>query len=268
MASVFSPKRPEWFRGAVVAAAAALLVYFVWAWWTPWRPGRAGGLTFGTIAALLFFYDGLYPLRARLLAWPFRTAQQWLQLHIYGGVIAMLCVLIHAGFAWPTGTMGWWLLGLSVWTTFTGVLGTMLQKWIPTVIAGSLRVEALTARMPELTARLLTEADGVMRGASDRLWAAYQSDIRPRLERPEPAWAHVANAQSGRSRYAGPLAALDRVADADRANELRAIVTEKAELDVHLSLQRALRAWLFLHVPPAVALLGLLAVHIFAVLYL
>ncbi len=45
-------------------------------------------------------------------------------------------------------------------------------------------------------------------------------------------------------------------------------MTEKAELDVHLSLQRALRVWLVLHVPPAIALLGLLAVHIFAVLYL
>ena len=45
-------------------------------------------------------------------------------------------------------------------------------------------------------------------------------------------------------------------------------MTEKAELDVHLSLQRALRAWLVLHVPPAIVLLGLLAVHVFAVLYL
>ena len=56
--------------------------------------------------------------------------------------------------------------------------------------------------------------------------------------------------------------------DRDRVGELRAIVTEKAELDVQLSLQRALRVWLMLHVPPAIVLLGLLAVHIFAVLYL
>ena len=72
MVSVFSPKRPRWFKGAIAAGAVALLVYLFWSAWTPWRPGRAGGLVFGTIATLLFFYDGLYPLRTRLLAWPLR----------------------------------------------------------------------------------------------------------------------------------------------------------------------------------------------------
>lgn len=268
MVSFLAPKRPHWFRGTVATAILFAIVYAGWSWWTPWRAGRLGGLTFGTIGAFLFLNDGLYPLRRRLLAWPLGTAQRWLQLHIYGGVIAMLCVFIHVGFSLPRGTMGWWLLGLSLWTTITGVFGSLLQKWIPTVVARSLRVEALAVRMPELTAQLLGEADAVMRGASDRLWASYQSDIRPSLERPEPAWAYVANVHAGRDRYAAPLAALDRVADPDRLRNLRAILTQKAELDIHLSLQRALRAWLLLHVPPAMALLGLLAVHIFAVLYL
>lgn len=268
MNTVLKPKRPEWFVATAITAGVALAVYLVWAWIAPWRPGRAGGLTFGTLAALLFLNGALYPLRRRLLAWPLGTAQRWLQLHIYGGVLAMLFVLIHTGFALPFGTMGWWLFGLSLWTTLTGVAGTMLQKWIPAVVAGSLRVEALAARMPQLVARLQAEADELMRGAPDRLIAAYQADIRPLLQQPEPAWAYVANVQAGRVRYEPRLAALDRLADAGRVSELRAIVTEKAELDVHLSLQRALRTWVLLHVPPAIVLLGLLAVHIFAVLYL
>ena len=268
MTSFWRPKRPAWFKGTIVTAVAVLVTYAVWSWMTPWRAGRAGGLTFGTIAALLFLNDALYPARRRLLAWPLGTAQRWLQLHIYGGLIALLCVFVHTGFTLPAGAMGWWLLGLSAWTTLTGLLGTALQKWIPTVVSGSLRVEALAARMPELTRALQARADTVMRGASDRLWATYQADVRPALERPEPAWAYVANVQAGRNRYAASLASLERAGDAGRAGELRALVTEKAELDVHLSLQRALRAWLILHVPPAIVLLGLLAVHIFAVLYL
>ena len=67
----------------------------------------------------------------------------------------MLCVFIHVGFAWPRGAMGWWLLGLSMWTTIDGLVGVMLQKWIPMVVAGTLRVEALAARIPEMTSRLL-----------------------------------------------------------------------------------------------------------------
>ena len=46
------------------------------------------------------------------------------------------------------------------------------------------------------------------------------------------------------------------------------IVSEKLDLDAHMSLQRVLRAWLVLHIPAAMALLGLLAVHIIAVVYL
>jgi hypothetical protein len=269
MASPFAPKRPIWLAASIAVSAMLLAIYAVWAWWVPWRPGRAGGLTFGTIAALIFFFDGLYPVRRRLLAWPLHTAQAWLQLHLYGGIVASLCVFIHVGFALPRGTMGWWLFGLSLWTTLTGLFGVMLQKWIPRVVSGSLRVEALAARMPVLTAKLLGDADEVMRGASDRLFTAYQSDIRPGLLRPQPMWAYVANVQSGRGRYTQSLERLERTAaDRDRLEELKSIVSEKAELDVHLSLQRALRAWLILHVPPAIVLLGLLAVHIFAVLYL
>jgi hypothetical protein len=269
MAAVLRPKRPHWLAGTVIVAVAALVVYAGSASVTPWRAGRFGGLFFGTAAALLFVCDGLYPLRRRWLAWPLGTAQRWLQLHIYGGVLALLFVFIHVGFAWPLGTMGWWLLGLSLWTTATGVLGTLLQKWIPMVIAGSLRVEALAVRIPEITARLLGEADRVMRGASDaRLLASYQTDIRPALERPEPAWAHVTNVRGGLRRYDARLSVLDRVSDRKRAGELRALIAEKAELDVHLSLQRTLRLWLVLHVTPAMALLALLAMHVFAVLYL
>src|SRR4029450_4303607 len=105
--------------------------------------------------------------------------------HIYGGVIAMVCVFIHVGFRWPRGTMGGWLLGLSAWTTATGLLGVALQKWIPTGIAGTARVEARAPRVPELTARLAVQADAVMTGASERALLIYRSDIRPWLERTE-----------------------------------------------------------------------------------
>ena len=268
MAAVLTPKKPAWFTASIAAMAAALAVYAAWAWVMPWRAGRAGGLTFGTIAALVFLVDGLYPLRRRLLAWPFGTAQRWLQFHIYGGIVALLCVFIHVGFLWPRGAMGVWLLALSVWTILTGLLGVALQKWIPAVISGTLRVEALAARIPELTRQLAGRADALMANASDRSQAAYRSDLRPSLQTPSPAWGFVANAQAGVHRYDRPLDVLDRIeTDRQRITDLRAIVNEKAELDVHLSLQRALRAWLVLHVPASLALLGLLAVHIFAALY-
>ena len=41
----------------------------------------------------------------------------------------------------------------------------------------------------------------------------------------------------------------------------------KLELDVHRTLQRPLRWWLYVHVPPSVLLLALVAVHLVTVLY-
>ncbi len=42
---------------------------------------------------------------------------------------------------------------------------------------------------------------------------------------------------------------------------------EKMELDAHFTLQRLLRLWPIIHVPPAMCLLAAIAVHIAAVVY-
>ena len=150
----FRPKRVVWFRSFLVAAVISIAAYAGASWWWRWAPGRWGGLTFGTLAALLFLIDSLYPLRRRLMGWPFGTAQRWLQFHLYGGELACLFVLLHIGFRWPGGQFGWWLLLLSLWTAATGLLGVHLQKYIPMVLASNLSSEAIFERIPELSARL------------------------------------------------------------------------------------------------------------------
>jgi hypothetical protein len=42
-------------------------------------------------------------------------------------------------------------------------------------------------------------------------------------------------------------------------------VRDRVAIDDHLAVQRLLRGWLWFHVPPAIVLLGLLALHILAV---
>ena len=99
------------------------------------------------------------------MAWPFGTAQRWLQFHIYGGVLACVCVFIHMGFRLPAGQLGWWLLALSVWSTASGLAGVYLQKSIPAMLAANLSVEAIYERIPEQSARLQAEADRLLVGA-------------------------------------------------------------------------------------------------------
>ena len=266
----FRPKRPLWFRMSLGTAGAALLLFAVASWRAPWSPGRFWGLAFGIAAAAVFVVDALYPLRRRLMGWPFGTAQRWLQFHLYGGTLAALFVLIHIGFRPPHGQFGWWLLGLTAWTTASGLAGVWLQKWIPAVLAGQLGVEAIYERIPELAARLQAEADAVVRGSSDVLDRFYTGEVRPALAGVAPSWSFLVDVRGGRERRLAPLRQVQRFLseeDQDRLRDLEAIVTEKTELDAHYSLQRALRVWLPLHLVPAMALMGLLAAHIAAVLY-
>jgi hypothetical protein len=265
------PKRPDWFRRAEIAAIVVFAAYVAAAWWEPWAPGRLGGLIAGTAAVVIFVIDAMYPLRRRLLGWPFGSAQAWLQFHLYGGLIACALVWIHMGFRWPDGNFGWVLFLLTMWTTASGLLGVFLQKWIPTLIVNNLRVEALYERIPELVARLRDEADAVAANASEMLTRAYQSEIRPQLAAVAPSWGYLFDMSGSRARKMGPLQHVAQFLAEDeqaRLDDLQAIFGEKTELDAHLSLQRALRLWIWLHVPPSMLLLGALAVHVAAVLYL
>jgi hypothetical protein len=245
--------------------------YLLAAWWSPWQPGRLGGLIAGSLAAALFVAGALYPARRRWGAWPFRTAERWLQFHVYGTSLAALLVLVHMGFRLPAGLFGWLLFALAFWTTASGLLGVYLQKTLPAALARNLRVEAIAERIPGIVQQLARDADAMMSGAPEVLARVYQSEIRPMLDGPRPAWAHVSDVRTGRTRQIEPLEKLARFVDEPERGRLAALeglVNDKLDLDVHLSVQRVMRSWLVLHVPPAILLLGLLAVHVFAVVYL
>ena len=265
------PKKPRWMAWTTAFGALSVLTFAVAASMRPWQPGRVGGLVFGTAAAVLFVNAGLYPLRRTLRAWPLGTVQRWLQLHVYGATLAMLFVVLHMGVRWPSGQMGWWLFGLSLWTTATGYLGVLLQKRLPVVMARTLRVEAIYERVPDLMSSLRDEAERRMTDAPDVLARVYRDAIKPMLGAPRPTWAYLFDAFAVRERTLEPLVkSLQFLSTEDRAraNDLRAIVEDKLDLDAHVSLQRALRLWLFTHIPAAMLLLGVLTVHLIAVLYL
>jgi hypothetical protein len=267
--SVLRPKRPDWLRGFLIVAVASMAIYLGAAWWSPWTPGRFGGLTFGSLAALLFVVDALYPFRRRWNAWPFGNVQRWLQFHVYGGGIAALYVLIHVGFRLPNGLFGWWLFVLSLWVILSGLAGVYLQKQIPAVLANNLAVEAIYERIPDLTARLQAEADRLLAGAPELLQRFYSTNTRASLAAVAPAWGYLIDFRAERERRMAPFREVTTyLSEGDRVKlmDLQAIVAEKFELDVQYSLQRLLRAWVPLHAVPAVVLMGLLVVHVGAVL--
>jgi len=267
---VFRPKRPDWLAATAAVAASALALGAVVTWWRGWSPGDWWGMSFGIAATALMVIAALYPLRRRLTIWPLRTAQAWLQFHVYGSTLSAIFVLIHIGFRWPAGQFGWWLLGLTIWTTVSGIFGVMLQKWVPVILADQLTVEAIFERIPELVASRHREADTLMNDAPDVMRRFYVSQVRPTLAQLSPSWSYLVDAHSGRERR---LSAFDHIQafipedQRNRLHDLQTLVVEKLELDAHFTLQRLLRLWPILHVPPALLLLAVVAIHIAAVVY-
>src|SRR5262245_54705676 len=112
-----------------------MLCYPIGAWWSGvWSPKAGFGLVFGFLAAGAFVFGMGDPLR-RPKAFPLFTAKVWLQAHIYLGALAFVGVLVHCGFSFPHGKFGWALWLLAAWTTFSGLAGVWLQKWIPAALA-------------------------------------------------------------------------------------------------------------------------------------
>lgn len=266
VAKALRPKYPANLKLTLLGAGALFLVYLLAAWLAPWSPKSAAGLAFGTLAALLFFFDMAYPAR-RPRATPLRSARHWLQAHVYLGSLAFLAVLMHTGFELPHGWFGWALLLLSFWTTFTGLVGVFLQKWIPSTLADNLSVEALFERIPELVAKLREEADHLMDGASDQLDHFYRSKIREPLSRLDPSWNYLLDVRGGRERALEPfrqIAPFVEASEKDKVQDLMSLYTEKLELDAQYRMQWLLRRWLALtgHVLAAGLLVGLLVVHV------
>jgi len=261
---VLRPKQPRNFHATLGVSAALLLVYAAAGYLGPWSPKRGLGLAFGIFAALAFVFEMSYPTR-RPAARPLFTAQNWIQAHVYLGLLALLAVVIHAGLSWPRGGFGWWLFLLSVWTTLTGLLGVWLQKWIPAALAEGLQVEALYERIPGLVERLVAEADALMAEASDVLDRFYRTEVRDRLARLAPSWGFLLDVRGGRERALEPLRRMVGFSQAEekgKVEDLMSIYVEKMELDAQYSLQRILRQWLWLHVPAAGLLMGLLVIHV------
>jgi len=263
---VLRPKEPRNARATAGACAVLVAIFVAGATAWPWSPKRGLGLFFGLLAAGLFLFEMLYPFR-RPKARPLGTAKAWSQAHVYLGVVALLAVVIHAGFRLPRGTLGWALLVLSAWTTASGLLGVWLQKWIPAALAEGLRVEALYERIPSLVGQLLAEADALMAGADEVSERFYRSEVRGALAGPRPSWGFLFDVRAGRDRALEPFRRIAQFvppAEKERIDDLMTIFTEKIELDAHYSLQGVLRRWLVLHVPTAGLLMGLLALHVFA----
>ncbi len=236
--------------------------------------GNAWGIAYGIACTVVLVIVALFGMRRRMPALAARlrlgSANAWLRVHLYGGVLFLLLLLMHSSFRLPAGALTWWLWGLSVWTVLSGTLGLILQRWLPRVLASGLSSEVLYERIPALIDDLRERSEALSATCGDSIRALYAREVAPALDAPQRRLIYFIDVTGGiRSRLRsfeylrGFLPADER----GRLEELETLYRAKLELDAHHTLQWPLRGWLMLHVPLSLVLLVLVGVHIFTVLY-
>lgn len=260
-----------WRRALVLVLVLGLAAY---AGFGVVRPGEPLGVAFGILAAIFLLSTALYGARRRAMAtasrWRLGSAQAWLRAHLYGGGLFLLSLLLHSGFRLPEGLFSWVLWLLSLWVVFSGFLGLFLQRWIPRVLTSGLNLEAHYDRIPELVKEIRQRAAALAASAEGPLQTLYRQRLAPALAAPMPRLIYFLDVSGGSRtglRELEYLRSLLPEGEKETLEELERLYRSKLELDAHYTLQRALRAWLWLHLPASLALLVLVALHILAVLY-
>ena len=110
---------PAWFYSFCGAVGLSGIVYGIAVYTQGIQPGSGLGLWFGIGAVIALVAVLLFTIRRRTMKLrPPGSAWMYLQVHVSGGGLFLLLMLMHTGFRIPFGVHTWWLWVLSLWVVF------------------------------------------------------------------------------------------------------------------------------------------------------
>jgi hypothetical protein len=266
-----------WMIVTLALFAVSLGIYILYAVRAPGGPrgGSALGLTFGIAGYALMLYAGLLGARKKVPVWRIGRAQTWMRGHIWLGLLSLPLILFHGGSAFrgPLTAVLMWLFFIVIGS---GVLGALVQHYIPRMMTSRVPMETIYEEIPHVREQLCEEADQLVAtvyGAEDVSTLAdieqadrahfreiYLGKVRPFLVDPDATQLELADPR----RSAEVFESLRRITVASVhpvLNDLENICEEEYQLSRQVRIYRWLHAWLLVHVPLSIALLALGAIH-------
>ncbi len=257
-----------WIIATVAAALASTVVYIIYAVRSPGglRGGSTIGLTFGIAGYALMLYAGLLGARKKVPIWRLGRAQTWMRGHLWLGLLSLLLILFHGGFAYR-GPLTLVLMLLFFIVIGSGILGAIVQHYVPSLLLERVPMETIYEEIPHVREQLRDEADQLVAAVveietEDRAQFAevYEKRIRPYLANPDAPHTEMGDSrrsaevfESARRLLAAPVHAV--------LDDLQNICEEERQLSRQIRIYRWLHSWLLVHVPLSIALLVLGGVH-------
>lgn len=288
-----------WIAGTAAASAALSVAYLAY---VAGRPAGADGgswpgLAFGVLGTICMAAAALLSARKQVRVRRIGSAQTWMRMHVWLGLLAVPCIWFHSGFALG-GALTTAIMVLFYIVIASGLVGLALQQVIPALLTRRVPLEAVSSQLDQVVGGLAADAyelvasiAGAVAEASDEQQRLAEEAARPsgywkavpRLRPADPPapgseelktvyLAEIRPYLRGPRRAAPPdLRALILRAPEEwrpRLAKLQALGEEGRQLAVQERLQRVLHAWLFVHAPLSLALFVLVTFHIvFALRY-
>lgn len=297
---LLSSDHNRWAVGTAGATAVAGALYALYVSAAP--HGASGGswpgLAFGIAGSTCMLIAAFLSVRKKFLLWRIGSAQLWMRLHIWAGVLAVPLILFHSGFSLG-GPLTTILMLLFTLVSLSGVVGLVLQQAIPRMMTRHLPLETLHSQIHHVNARLALDAYEQVASVTGALAELTEEPAAVAIEERETAggWKHtrrlppaptpVSGSDSLRRFYLEEIrpylrrtplrpttlpdfSRLRLAADAEwrpQVERLARMCEESRQLALQLRWHAWLHNWLLLHAPLGFAMFVLAAVHIYFALW-
>ncbi len=174
-----------WLIATLVVLGISLAAYIPYALLSTHGPsgGSWMGLVYGTAAFGQMAFAGLLGLRSRVPVWRVGRARTWMKGHLWLGALALPLALLHSGFQFG-GTLTTVLTLLTILVVASGILGAVIQHYMPRAITLQVPAETIFEQM-ETARRLLAEEAGQVVEAMGKKAPAAPASSMPAVD-PSP----------------------------------------------------------------------------------
>ena len=263
---------PFWRRIFVVLLLAVTALFFWQARKEYPHGGSTIGIAYGIAGSALIVLLAAFGIRKRAYRSNFGTLENWMQSHIYLGILAAVILLLHTGFRFHDGIAVATFVLVAI-VVVSGIAGAILYITVPrllTEVESNLTVVEISDQLNQLAKSMARIASG----KSAPFQRIYNELIRELHPGWMAGWRLLFTRRRRKPQAAGDWSNLIALVGKDEQEELRQMLVvsrQRKELLLRLIYQQryknVLEAWLYIHVPFTIAAMVLAVVHVAAVFY-
>ena len=235
--------------------------------------GSPMGLLYGLISLALIVLLMFYGIRKRAYRSRLGKLENWLQSHIYLGVLTFFVILAHTGFRFEdrVATILFVVVTLVI---ASGILGAVLYKTVPralTEVESNLTNDEISDQLNQL-GKAMARLSSQKSDSFQQIYSRLMSEVKPGIM---AGWRLLfRGGRLGLGEQPKDLSAKLALVPLEERDDLRQLLVlsrQQKELHIRLLAQQRYRNildfWLYLHLPLSIALIALIAAHLWGAFY-